>query len=236
MYRLLRLLAFALMFVFAVQANANDVISTKRPYDYCTPKGTVSSKGVIVRFGSRYIHMCEEPLNVETGRMLLLQLSPRVMTDEVGIAQFKSVRLDECFPYETKFERSKSSKLKSEQVRFGTFIYDRYDTDVRTHDGVPSASIFDFVHNRDGPKVKVPPHFFNCNFPDTADRPTTMCRIFVRYYDLKVSLPIFQGGDLFVQTPLEQVPNTVERMMKLVEFADVTDHVDALRTQIPVYD
>ncbi len=214
--------------------KAQEVAAPDFDIAFCDESRPSGELGLIVHLGTRYIRKCKPPVVPHGQRTTVLIANEQVLIEELGITAFRVIRFDERGTYDDLVKIRIERLFPAEGVRFGGVDYKRYDNPTLNYAGEPTASVFLFEPEDESEGPELPRHMLDCDFPNTADGEVIHCFLTLEYKDLRVSLLVFQGGDLFIQTPFEKIPNVARDMMKLIQFSDVTDVRDLWPSAIPV--
>ena len=234
-------------------ASAHDLFSHPAAYDpaapYCVSSTRHAPDGQIVRVASRYFRVCHDPPNPEisTPRQLTTYLNSSAIKGLQFHATTLALRVISGWDWDKRVERRTTiNRQEIDQRMFGGISYRTFEYTGGAPGVTPSGYFYLYDPALNTNKGDFPRHQITCYREFTRESPSEayQCFLLIEYRsDIAANL-MFIGVSDNSHPPPNQIgwhtirpelfPRYVHDVITALEFADVTDELDAFRGRLPI--
>ncbi len=198
-----------------------------------------SQEGAIAQIGPYFFRICRGKLSPEPDgqRVIRFFYNPR---------RVKGLRFDKTmtglmvigtFTWQRKYAISLSGAELVETRAIGDVTYEIYQYFRPRSDPIWGRKIYLYAPERNPDQQNLPPHIIDCSKElDLHPTKSMSCSLQVGYDQIWASLLFIGGGPERTPIPVEAFPIFAQDVLRVLQAADVTDEVDALKSTLPILD
>lgn len=201
---------------------------------YCLDTEPLAPNGVVLRMNDRYFRTCGTWSDSQTWRHFRLVINPDLVPDLYSEYSPSNLRVYENDDNGGRRTKQLWLKVDTGTRDFGGVTYRSHESQAMGPNGKRNAGTYIFTPAADDPRG-IPEHWVRCNGWGRIRSTTLTCMVYVDVGAVYGSL-LFIGSDRRGYGFIDHFPGFARDIVRVLDVADVTDELDALRGTIDIVD